>query len=306
MRARTGQPAGPEMARTEDVETGPTGSRFRLRILIPHGNPPAVIVYYHGGGWVLGEPADVEPLGRALARRSGCAVVLVDYRLAPEHPHPAAVDDACAALRWAAAHRAEIAGRDVPVIVAGDSAGGNLAAVAAQRARDDGAPPLALQILVYPATDCDLETRSYRAPENQLLLSRDLMIRFWDSYLPDTASRTAPTASPLRAADLSGLAPAEIITAEYDVLRDEGEAYAERLREAGVPVGLRRFEGQMHGFFTMTGLLPGSDRALDHIVERIHARLSQRTIRTAGTPPRSRLHSPTATATTEGGHSDVR
>ncbi|MET9557259.1 alpha/beta hydrolase [Streptomyces sp. NPDC006645] len=293
------------MARTEDVETGPEGSRFRLRLLIPEGNPPAVIVYYHGGGWVLGDLADVEPLGRTLAARSGCAVVLVDYRLAPEHRHPAAVDDACEALRWAADHRAEIAGGDVPLIVAGDSAGGNLAAVAAQRARDDGAPALALQILVCPATDCDLETPSYHAPENQLLLSRDLMIRFWDHYLPDAASRTAPAASPLRAADLSGLAPAEIITAEYDVLRDEGEAYAERLREAGVEVELRRFEGQAHGFFTMTGLLPASDRALDHIVERIRVRLHRARLPRVR-PPRVRPHGPATAAVAGGRSTDVR
>ncbi len=154
-------------------------------------------------------------------------------------------------------------------MVAGDSAGGNLAAVVAQRARDENGPAIALQVLVYPATDSDLDNGSYRDPDNQLLLTRDAMVWFWDHYAPDPASRANPDASPLRAADLSGLPPALVLTAEYDVLRDEGEAYAERLRQAGVPVEFRRFEGQMHVFFTLVNVLPASAEALDLVAAAV-------------------------------------
>jgi acetyl esterase len=198
-------------------------------------------------------------------------VVLVEYRLAPEHRYPVAVDDSYAALEWAAGHLAEIAGRpDVPLIVAGDSAGGNLSAVMALRARDRGGPRIDLQVLVYPVTDADFERPSYLDPENQLLLTREAMVWFWDHYLPDPARRAEPDASPLRAANLEGLPPAVVLTAEHDVLRDEGEAYAERLRQAGVAVDLKRHPGQMHGFFTFL-LLPGSERGFQQVVKAIRA-----------------------------------
>ncbi|GAA2386732.1 alpha/beta hydrolase [Nonomuraea africana] len=255
----------PEMLTTR--ETDEPG--VPVRVLVPGEAPPAVIVYYHGGGWVLADIDQYDTLGRRLAARTGCAVVLVDYRKAPEHPYPAAVEDSWAALRWTADHLEEIAGAPVPLVVAGDSAGGNLSAVMARRARDHGGPAVALQILIYPVTDCDLETDSYRDLANQLMLTRDGMAWFWNHYLPDLPSREDADASPLRAKNLSGLAPAVVLTAEHDVLRDEGEAYAERLREAGVPVELRRFDGQMHGFFTMIGLLPGSGAAFDLITESV-------------------------------------
>jgi acetyl esterase len=232
------------------------------------------LVYYHGGGWVIGGIDDFDTLGRQLAERTGCAVVLVDYRLAPEHRHPTAAEDAWAALRWVSGHVREIAGDAVPLIVAGDSAGGNLAAIVAQRARDEGGPYIALQVLVYPVTDCDLDTPSYLDPANQLMLTREAMIWFWDHYAPDQPSRERADASPLRAADLSGLPPAVILTAEHDPLLDEGEAYAQRLREAGVPVEHRRFAGQMHGFFTMVNVLPGSAAGIDHVVEALERHLA--------------------------------
>ncbi len=158
----------------------------------------------------------------------------------------------------------------MPLIVAGDSAGGNLAAVVALRARDRGGPRIALQVLIYPVTDADLDRPSYVDPDNQLLLTRDAMVWFWDHYVPDAARRAEPDASPLRADSLAGLPPAVVLTAEHDVLRDEGEAYAERLREAGVPVDFRRHEGQTHGFFTFL-MLPGSERGFQHVVKAVRA-----------------------------------
>src|SRR5215218_6932271 len=232
---------GPEMLRVENVECG--------RLLVPTGQCRGVIVYYHGGGWVTGGLDEFDTLARRRAQRTGCAVVLVDYRLAPEHRYPAAVEDAWTALNWTAANVEEIAGSAVPLIVAGDSAGGCLAALVAQRSREAG-PEIALQVLVYPVTDCDLDRDSYRDPDNQLIIGRAAMRWFWDHYAPDPSVRSRPDASPLRARSLAGLPPAAVLTAQYDVLRDEGEAYAERLAQDGVRVEHERFDAQMHGFFT--------------------------------------------------------
>ena len=236
-------------------------------------------MYYHGGGWVIGGLDDFDKLGRLLAQRTGCTVLLVDYRLAPEYRFPVAVDDAWAALRWADEHRAEltgtgVTGTGVPLIVAGDSAGGNLSAVMTQRARAAGGPDIALQVLVYPVTDCDMETTTYRDPGNQLMLTSDSMTWFWDHYAPDPAARLHPDASPLRAASLADLPPAVVLTAEHDVLRDEGELYATRLLKAGVPVRHQRFAGQMHGFFTMVDLLPGAGEALGYVTAAINEHLA--------------------------------
>jgi len=260
----------PEMARVEEHSiAGPDGA-VPVRVLVPLEPARGVIVYYHGGGWVLGSIDESETMARKLAERTSCAVVLVEYRLAPEHRYPAAVDDAYAALVWAGEHLPDIAGKDVPLIVAGDSAGGNLAAVMALRARDRGGPHIALQVLIYPVTDADFDRPSYTDPENQLLLTRDAMIWFWNHYAPDPSRRTEPDASPLHAADLSGLPPAVVLTAEHDVLRDEGEAYAERLTSAGVPVDFKRHAGQMHGFFTLL-MLPGSERGFQQAVKAVRA-----------------------------------
>jgi acetyl esterase len=220
---------------------------------------------------VIGAIDEFETVGRKLAERSSCAVVLVDYRLAPEHRYPTAVEDSYAALEWTADHLADIAGRaDVPLIVAGDSAGGNLAAVMAQRARDRNGPAIDLQVLIYPVTDADFDRPSYVDADNQLLLTRDAMVWFWDHYVPDPARRTEPDASPLRAESLAGLPPAVVLTAEHDVLRDEGEEYANRLTQAGVTVDFRRHAAQTHGFFTFL-LLPGSERGFQHVVRAVRA-----------------------------------
>jgi len=260
---------GPEVARVEDhTVANADGSTFDLRVLVPNGTPAGVIIYYHGGGWVIGALPEFDTLGRKLADRTNCTVVLPDYRLAPEHRYPAAVDDAYAALQWVSDNLESLAGAAAPIVVAGDSAGGNLAAVVALRSRERGGPQIALQVLVYPVTDANFDNDSYVDPENQLMLNRQSMIWFWDHYAPDAAHRSEPDASPLKATDLSGLPPALVFTAEYDVLRDEGEAYAARLEQAGVHVDHTRVEGQMHGFFTLL-MVPGHDEAIDRIVTAI-------------------------------------
>ncbi|MGH9133283.1 MAG: alpha/beta hydrolase [Ilumatobacteraceae bacterium] len=269
--------SGPDMERVEDHVIPVEGGSIAARVLVPSASPRGVLIYYHGGGWVIGGNVDeFDTLGRKLAGRTGCAVVLVDYRLAPEHRYPTAVDDSYAALLWVNERIADIAGAVVPIIVGGDSAGGNIAAVVARRSRDRGGPPIALQALIYPVTDADLDNSSYTAAENQLMLDRSGMVWFWDHYLPDVERRVEPDASPLRADDLSGLPPAIVLTAEYDVLRDEGEAYADRLAAAGVAVDRHRHEGQMHGFFTLL-MLPGHEDAIDQIASSIDARLPANT-----------------------------
>jgi acetyl esterase len=261
---------GPELASVRDEELpAADGTHFALRVLVPPGEIRGLVVFYHGGGWVIGNIDEYDTLCRTLAVRLGAAVVNVDYRLAPEHPYPAAPEDCWAALEWASRRMTEIAGRDVPLIVMGDSAGGNLSAVIAQRALRAGGPRIDCQVLIYPATDTDLDTDCYRNPENQLMLTTDAVRWFWDQYVPDQSARLDPDLAPIRAASVAGLPPAIVLTAEYDVLRAEGEAYAERLRAAGVPVERRRFAGQMHGFFQLLNILPGSTDAIDYIAEQL-------------------------------------
>ena len=260
----------PEMDHVTEVTVDRTDGEVRLRILVPIKNPRGVVVYYHGWGWVIGSIDESDTIARKLAERTSCAVVLVDYRLAPEHPYPTAVDDSYAALEWVGENLAEIADAEAPLIVAGDTAGGNLAAVMAIRARDRGGPAIALQALIYPVTDSDSSRPSYASPENKLMLTREGMIWFWDHYVPESSRRKEPDASPLHADDLSGLPPTVILTAEFDVLRDEGEAYAERLTEANVPTDLKRYAGQMHGFFSLL-MLPGSELGFQQVVKAVKA-----------------------------------
>ncbi len=260
---------GPEMHSTRDVRVPVQGGDILVRVLTPTAQPRGVLVYLHGGGWVIGAVPEFDTLGRVLAERTGLTTLLVDYRLAPEHRYPVAVDDSWAALQWAHAHQGELAPDGGPLVVAGDSAGGNLTAVLARRAREAGGPAIDLQVLIYPVTDADFGTDSYSDPANQLMLSRDAMVWFWDHYAPDAAQRSEPDASPIKVEDLAGLPPAVVLTAEHDVLRDEGEAYARRLAWAGVPVSHRRFDGQMHGFFTMVNLLPGSAEGISFVAEAV-------------------------------------
>jgi acetyl esterase/lipase len=252
------------LARVEELSLpGPAGRvPARLYAAAASAGLP-VTLYFHGGGWVLGDLETHDALCRRLAAASRSIVLSIDYRLAPDNVYPAAADDCWAALTWTAAHAADIGGDASRLAVAGDSAGGNLAAVVALRARDEGLP-LRLQVLVYPVTDHDLETPSYLANAEGYGLLRDSMRWYWDSYCPDPAQRGEPGASPLRAPDLSGLAPAFVIVCELDPLHDEGVAYARRLEAAGVPVRLRREPGMIHGFVRMLGVI---DRAHDAVGE---------------------------------------
>ena len=225
------------------------------------GHPPA-LVYYHGGGHVIGNLDTHDAVARNLCNGAGCVVVSVDYRLAPEHKFPAAAEDAFAAARWCAAQGPEVGIDPHRMAVGGDSAGGNLAAVAALMARDAGGPAIRLQVLVYPVTDYACDTQSYRTyGDGYGMLEARAMRWFRDHYLSGEADRLDWRAAPLRADDLSGLPPALVLTAQCDVLHDEGEAYAQRLREAGVDVEYLDCEGMIHGFFTMAPMIDGAVRA---------------------------------------------
>ena len=241
-------------------------SEISLRLYYPEGDPPfPVVVYFHGGGWVIGNLDTHHGVCHALAKTSGCLVVSVDYRLAPEHRHPAAVDDAYAATSWVAQNTAAIQADPARIAVAGDSAGGHLAAVVALMARDRRGPRLDLQILIYPITDFNLDTSSYLNNADGYMLTRDLMRWFWNQYLATEEFADHPYVCPLRAEDLGNLPPALVITAEYDPLCDEGEAYAAKLRQAGVEVKFIRYAGMIHGFFRMTSRLDKAKEALDEV-----------------------------------------
>jgi acetyl esterase len=239
------------------------GGPIPARLYRPEGaaTPGTLLVYFHGGGWVQGSIATHDPGCRLLAHLAGVPVLSVDYRLAPEHPYPAAADDAVAAYAWAAAEAEQLGVDPTRIAVGGDSAGGNLAAVVALAARDDGAvPDVAFQLLIYPAVDLAAKAPSVTTFAEGFLLTEAGMDWYVDKYVPDRARRSEARASPLRAADLSGLPPAYVGTCIPDPLRDEGEAYAAQLRQAGVPVTLQRHD-QIHGFFNTTAL-PSSRRAL--------------------------------------------
>ena len=261
---------GPEMHRTEDHQlVSYDGEEFAIRVHVPNSAPTGVFVYLHGGGWVVGDIDGYDTLGRQLAEKTRNTVVLVNYRKAPEKRFPAAVEDSWIALKWADEHREELANAGAPLFVGGDSAGGNLSAVMALRARDENGPRIAGQMLIYPVTDADFTRLSYDEPENQTLLTKEFMVWFWDHYAPTPEDRAHPHASPLRAESLQGLPPALVVTAAHDVLRDEGEAYSQRLQEAGVDVQFHRWPGQMHGFFSMVNVLPASAAVMDLVADRV-------------------------------------
>jgi acetyl esterase len=212
------------------------------------------MVFFHGGGWVIGDLDTHDDLCRFLAARAGVRVLSVEYRLAPEHPFPAPVEDAHAAFAWAAANATGLGADPERVAVGGDSAGGNLAAVVSMLARDAGGPSPVLQLLIYPVTDAHARTRSRQLFSEGYLLTRSDMDFFERHYLPRESDRDDPRASVLRAPDLSGLPPAYVVTAGFDPLRDEGEEYALRMRAAGVPVALRRHPGLVHSFANQTAI----------------------------------------------------
>jgi acetyl esterase len=222
-----------------------------------------LLVWLHGGGWVVGSLESHDPLCRYLAAKTPCCVVSVNYRLAPEDPFPRGLDDAYAALEWARRETSRLAGDRACLAVGGDSAGGNLASVVARRARDDGVS-LGLQVLAYPVTNHDFTTPSYAEYGEGLNLSQAKMQWYWRQYLAG-ADAGNPDASPLRASDLRGLPPALVQTAEHDPLRSEGEAYAELLAQSGVTTRLTRYPGVIHGFLGLRTLTPTALQALDQI-----------------------------------------
>lgn len=224
------------------------------------GTPQPALVYYHGGGWVIGDLESHDQACRAIANATRCIVVAVDYRLAPEHKFPAAVEDAVAATRWVSDNAASLGIDPKRIAIGGDSAGGNLAAVAALDARDRGGPPLVLQLLIYPCTEMSLSFPSHDRHAEQLPLRRTTMRWFVNNYLRDTKDQADWRASPLRAGSFANLAPALVVTAGFDPLGDEGAAYAKALADAGVPVTLERFGGQIHGFLNMGRMVADTAR----------------------------------------------
>jgi acetyl esterase len=264
-----------EVARVDD-RVVPGAVEVPIRVYTPAeavGGDAPLLLWFHGGGWVIGDLDTADPTARALANRSGAVVVSVDYRLAPEHTAPAALDDAFVALTWAV-ENAELLGADASrVAVGGDSAGGNLAAALCQRVRDEFGPEIDFQLLVYPVVDCTLSHPSMDENAEGYFLTKDSMVWFVGHYLGGIDAKD-PAVSPLHCDDLAGLPPAMVITAEFDPLRDEGEAYAEAMREAGVAVEAVRFDGQIHGFFAMTAMLDDARDALDRAGGAVRAALS--------------------------------
>jgi acetyl esterase len=255
----------PEIARVVNRDMQGPGGSLGLRVYTPLGEGPfPLMVFFHGSGFVVCDLDTHDGMCRNLCAGTGCVVVSVDYRLAPEAKFPAAPDDCLAATRWAVANAAALGADPGRVFVAGDSAGGNLAAVTALRIRDEGGPALLGQLLIYPVTDYyDPGTPSMVENAEGYGLGRAGMIWFWDHYLTSATDGTHPHASPLRAARLDDLPPALVVTAEFDPLRDEGEYYADRLRQAGVPTEAKRWDGMNHGFFFWPGVVDRAGLAMD-------------------------------------------
>ena len=269
-------PPAPAIGTVKDLTAdGPDGP-IPLRLYRPEGVAAStalpVLLFFHGGGWVIGDMETHDVLCRQLTAGAGIRVVNVDYRLAPEHKFPAAVDDAWAATRWVAAHAGELAIDPSRLAVGGDSAGGNLAAVVALLARDAGAPAIAFQVLLYPVTDVGAESPTYTDFADGFMLTRESM-RWFIAHYVDTTDAADWRASPARATSLAGVAPALVITAGFDPLRDEGDAYARKLREAGVRVDAVCYGGMIHGFVPMGRLIESGNRAVAHIAASLRQAL---------------------------------
>jgi acetyl esterase len=297
---------GPALRTVRDLAIDGPDGEIPVRVYHPGADDPPTLVFAHGGGWVLGTLDSADDICREIADRAGCLVVSVDYRLAPEQPFPAALDDVSAAVAWAAGYAGDLGADPDRLGVAGTSAGGNLAAATALRARDsgsdrdsgpdrdsesghgpgpdsgggtaltertDGAPDLDGQFLLYPITDPAMATDSYREHGEGSLLSRADMAWFWDHYLRSPVDAHNPFAAPVRAPDLSDVAPATVLTAGFDVLRDEGAAYAEQLADAGVPTDHDHYPSLAHGFLSLTDEVDRADEAMDALAERIRDRL---------------------------------
>ncbi|MBL8541416.1 MAG: alpha/beta hydrolase [Betaproteobacteria bacterium] len=258
-------PPAPQVAAVREIEIPGEGAAIAARLYRPRGSTAEMalplLVFFHGGGWTVGDLDSYDPLCRTLANEACCAVLSVDYRLAPEHPFPAAVDDACTATVWASEHAEELDVDASRIAVGGDSAGGNLAAVTAILARDRGAPSVALQLLVYPATDQRTERPSWRQFGRGYLLDLESIRYFQNKYLRHARDYDDWRASPLRRTDLAGVAPALVITAGFDPLLDDCVAYADHLKAAGVAVEYHCFEGMVHGFLTLGKLFTAAGEA---------------------------------------------
>lgn len=285
IRAQTTRLDGPPepVARVDD-RTIPglnDGVTVPVRIYWPAGDsdsdaPRAAVVFFHGGGWVLGNLDAYDHLCHALANAGDCVVVSVDYRLAPEHRFPAAVEDCFAATKWTAQQAGELGIDSKRIVVAGDSAGGNLAAAVSLMDRDQQTSLVAFQVLIYPITDRNFETPSYQANADGYFLTRERMIWFWDRYLENQADCVNPYAAPLKADSLKDLPPACILTAEFDPLLSEGNAYADRLEEAGVKVDRQFYKGLIHGFVRRIDLFDRATVAIRHIGQSIRGLGEQR------------------------------
>ena len=268
----------PALPRIEDIRIpGPSGS-IPARLYAPHveTSPRPVVAYFHGGGWVQGDLETHHGLCARLAKQADALVVAVDYRLAPEHKFPAGVDDCFAAYRWLRDHGTDVGGDTTRVAVAGDSAGGNLSAVVSQLAAAAGMPVPTCQVLIYPAVDFDLERDSHRELADGHIIPRDRILWYSEQYLRGEADKADVRASPLRAPKLAGQPPTLIITAGFDPLLDEGKAYADKLREAGVDVVYREYPGQIHAFVSLTKAIPqgmACTREIgDYLRQRLHIR----------------------------------
>lgn len=255
---------------------GPAGE-IPIRIYTPvaaGATPLPCLVFYHGGGFVIGDLETHDGACRALCNASGCLLIAVDYRLAPEHVFPAAVEDSFAALQWVAEHAAGLGVDPNRIAVGGDSAGGNLSAVVSQLARDNDGPAVAFQLLIYPATDADVDTPSKKENAEGYFLEQKTMDFFYGNYVPTGTDRTDPRLAPMQTADLSGLPPAYIVTAQFDPLRDEGRMYGEKMRAAGVPVEIVNYETMIHGFLTMGGIVDAVKPAIEAAGKAVKKALS--------------------------------
>ncbi len=253
-----------DMSVVEERTIPGPGGDLRALIYTPEGDGPfPVLVYFHGGGFTAGSIDLVDPICRMLANRSGAIVVAASYRLGPEHPYPAAPDDAYAVVSWVTEHAAEFDGDPARLAVGGDSAGANLATVTCLRSKTEGGPAIVFQLLVYPSVDNTGDYPSFAENGEGYLLTTPLMEWFWANYMGGGTRGDEPYAAPMKAKDLTGLPPAFVITAEFDPLRDEGEAYAARLNEAGVPTDVRRYDGAIHAFFWLPAVVDQGRTAID-------------------------------------------
>jgi acetyl esterase len=274
-----------EAARSLDYQVPVENGEITVRVHWPMGTegsegtegtagsePLPVLVWLHGGGWTVGDLDTSDSTAAELANSAGCVVANVDYRLSPEHPYPGPLEDAHAAVQWVVDHADDLAVDPRRLAVGGDSAGGNLAAAVCLRARESGGPDIRFQLLVYPCIDGRRSYPSFRENGDGYLLTASTMTWFWENYI-GAADPEDPMLSPLYAPDLSGLPDALVITAEFDPLRDEGEAYAERLRQAGVVAHGSRYDGQIHGFFALSSVFDAARKAVDEAARALRAAL---------------------------------